>query len=49
MDQVKEKTQPKGNRIKVLGRLLKLVLTTSPWMLVVSIITIILAVAENVQ
>ena len=28
MDQVKEKTQPKGNRIKVLGRLLKLVLTT---------------------
>ena len=48
MDQVKEKTQPKGKRIKVLGRLLKLVLTTSPWMLVVSIITIILASASAV-
>lgn len=48
MDQVKEKTQPKGNRIKVLGRLLKLVLTTSPWMLVVSIITIILAAVSAV-
>lgn len=48
MDQVKEKTQPKRNRIKVLGRLLKLVLTTSPWMLVVSIITIILAAASAV-
>ena len=48
MDQVKEKTQPKGNRIKVLGRLLKLVLTTSPWMLVVSIITIILEAASAV-
>lgn len=48
MDQVKEKNQPKGNRIKVLGRLLKLVLTTSPWMLVVSIITIILASASAV-
>lgn len=48
MDQVKEKTQPKENRIKVLGRLLKLVLTTSPWMLVVSIITIILAAASAV-
>ena len=48
MDQVKEKTQPKGNRIKVLGRLLKLVLTTSPWVLVVSIITIILAAASAV-
>ena len=48
MDQVKEKTQPKGKRIKVLGRLLKLVLTTSPWMLVVSIITIILTAASAV-
>ena len=48
MYQVKEKTQPKGKRIKVLGRLLKLVLTTSPWMLVVSIITIILAAASAV-
>lgn len=48
MDQVKERTQPKGNRIKVLGRLLKLVLTTSPWMLVVSIITIVLAASSAV-
>src|SRR5699024_12528414 len=48
MDQVKEKTQPKGKRIKVLGRLLKLVLTTSRWMLVVFIITIILASASAV-
>lgn len=48
MDQVKERTQPKGNRIKVLGRLLKLVLTTSPWMLVVSIIAIVLAAASAV-
>ncbi|MCR1916923.1 ABC transporter [Lactobacillus taiwanensis] len=48
MDQVKERTQPKGNRIKILGRLLKLVLTTSPWMLVVSIITIVLAAASAV-
>lgn len=48
MDQVKERTQPKGNRIKVLGRLLKLVLTTSPWMLIVSIITIVLAAASAV-
>lgn len=48
MDQVKKRTQPKGNRIKVLGRLLKLVLTTSPWMLVVSIITIVLAAASAV-
>lgn len=48
MDQVKKRTRPKGNRIKVLGRLLKLVLTTSPWMLVVSIITIVLAAASAV-
>lgn len=48
MDQVKKRTQPKGNRIRVLGRLLKLVLTTSPWMLVVSIITIVLAAASAV-
>lgn len=49
MDQVKEKTQSiKGNRLKVLGRLLKLVLTTSPWMLIVSIIAIVLAAASAV-
>ena len=48
MDQVKEKTQVKGGRIKTLGRLLKLVLTTSPWMLIVSVITIILAAGSAV-
>lgn len=48
MDQVKEKTQVKGSRIKTLGRLLKLVLTTSPWMLIVSVITIILAAGSAV-
>ncbi|WP_155833174.1 ABC transporter ATP-binding protein [Lactobacillus hamsteri] len=38
----------KGHRSKTLGRLLKLVLTTSPWMFIVSTITIILAAASNV-
>lgn len=46
MDQAKQQT--KGNRLKVLGRLLKVVLTTSPWMLIVSIITIILAAGSAV-
>ncbi len=34
--------------LKVLGRLLKVVLTTSPWMLIVSVITIILAAGSAV-
>lgn len=46
MDQAKQ--QAKGNRLKVLGRLLKVVLTTSPWMLIVSVITIILAAGSAV-
>ncbi|MEX1370581.1 ABC transporter ATP-binding protein [Lactobacillus gasseri] len=46
MDQAKQHT--KGNRLKVLGRLLKVVLTTSPWMLIVSVITIILAAGSAV-
>lgn len=46
MDQAKQQT--KGNRLKVLGRLLKVVLTTSPWMLTVSVITIILAAGSAV-
>lgn len=46
MDQAKQQT--KGNRLKVLGRLLKVVLTTSPWMLIVSVITIILAAGSAV-
>ena len=48
MDQAKEKPQLKGKRGKVLGRLLKLVFTTSPWMLVISIIGIILSAAASV-
>ena len=48
MDQAKEKPQLKGKRGKVLGRLLKLVFTTSPWMLVVSIIGVILSAAASV-
>lgn len=46
MDQAQQQT--KGNRLKVLGRLLKVVLTTSPWMLIVSVITIVLAAASAV-
>lgn len=46
MDQAKQQT--KGNRLKVLGRLLKVALTTSPWMLIVSVITIILAAGSAV-
>lgn len=46
MDQAQQQT--KGNRLKVLGRLLKVVLTTSPWMLIVSVITIILAAGSAV-
>ena len=46
MDQAKQQTT--GNRLKVLGRLLKVVLTTSPWMLIVSVITIILAAGSAV-
>lgn len=48
MDQAVDKTQMKGHRSKTLGRLLKLVLTTSPWMFITSVITIILAAASNV-
>lgn len=48
MDQAEKKSQLKGKRGKVLGRLLKLVFTTSPWMLVVSIIGIILSAASGV-
>lgn len=49
MDQaINQKDKMKGNRSQTLARLLKLVLTTSPWMLIVSTITIILAAASNV-
>lgn len=46
MDQAKQQT--KGNRLKVLGRLLKVVLTTSLWMLIVSVIAIVLAAGSAV-
>lgn len=50
MDQTMEKSknQTKGSRTKILLRLLKLVNSTSPWMLIVSMITIVLAAASNV-
>ena len=44
----KSKNQTKGSRTKILLRLLKLVNSTSPWMLNVSMITIVLAAASNV-
>ncbi|WP_288290811.1 ABC transporter ATP-binding protein [uncultured Lactobacillus sp.] len=49
MDKALEnKSQAKGNRMKTLNRLLKLIAKTSPWMLTVSMITIVLAAASNV-
>lgn len=44
----KSKNQTKGSRTKILLRLLKLVNSTSSWMLIVSMITIVLAAASNV-
>src|SRR5699024_11975524 len=44
----KSKNQTKGSRTKILLRLLKLVNSTSPWMLIVSMINIVLAAASNV-
>ncbi len=48
MDRAAENTAMKGHRSETLGRLLKLILTTSPWMFIVSFITIVLAAASNV-
>ena len=49
MDKALEnKDQANGHRMKTLGRLLKLIAKTSPWMLTVSMITIVLAAASNV-
>lgn len=45
---LENKSQAKGNRMKTLNRLLKLIAKTSPWMLTVSMITIVLAAASNV-
>lgn len=48
MDQAVTKKNVTGHRSKTLKRLLKLVLTTSPWMFVVSLISIVLAAGANV-
>ncbi|GAA0038459.1 ABC transporter ATP-binding protein [Lactobacillus amylovorus subsp. amylovorus] len=49
MDKALEnKDQANGHRMKTLGRLLKLIAKTSPWMLIISMITIVLAAASNV-
>ena len=45
---LENKDQANGHRMKTLGRLLKLIAKTSPWMLTVSTITIVLAAASNV-
>jgi ABC-type multidrug transport system fused ATPase/permease subunit len=45
---IDNKKQTTGSRIKILMRLLKLVNSTSPWMLIISMITIVLAAASNV-
>lgn len=41
-------TEMKGHRSETLSRLLKLIITTSPWMFIVATIAIILAAASNV-
>ena len=49
MDKALEnKDQSNGHRMKTLGRLLRLIVKTSPWMLTVSMIMIVLAAASNV-
>lgn len=45
---LENKDQANGHRMKTLGRLLRLIVKTSPWMLTVSMITIVLAAASNV-
>ncbi|MDB6268432.1 ABC transporter ATP-binding protein/permease [Lactobacillus amylovorus] len=49
MDKALEnKDQANGHRMKTLDRLLRLIVKTSPWMLTVSMIMIVLAAASNV-
>ena len=48
MDQTISKNEMKGHRSKTLARLLKLVVTTSPWMFFTALVTIILAAGANV-
>lgn len=45
---LENKDQANGHRMKTLGRLLRLIVKTSPWMLTVSMIMIVLAAASNV-
>ena len=45
---INEKNSMKGHRSRTLARLLRLVFTTSPWMLIVSTFTIIFSAAANV-
>lgn len=48
MDQTTTENTMKGHRSETLGRLLKLIATTSPWMLIVSLVTIVLSALANV-
>ena len=45
---LENKDQANGHRMKTLDRLLRLIVKTSPWMLTVSMIMIVLAAASNV-
>ena len=45
---LENKDQANGHRMNTLGRLLRLIVKTSPWMLTVSMIMIVLAAASNV-
>lgn len=45
---LENKDQANGHRMKTLGRLLRLIVKISPWMLTVSMIMIVLAAASNV-
>lgn len=45
---LENKDQANGHRMKTLSRLLRLIVKTSPWMLTVSMIMIVLAAASNV-
>lgn len=48
MAQTATKNSMKGHRSETLGRLLKLIANTSPWMLIVSLVTIVLSALANV-
>ncbi len=48
MTKTATKNSMKGHRSETLGRLLKLIANTSPWMLIVSLVTIVLSALANV-